>query len=158
MIEQEATVVAVSGEFAEVEAQRRSACGDCSAKAGCGSALLAGLFGKRPSRLRVLNRIQAQPGDQVVIGMREGAFLRAAVAMYTLPLVAMIAGSIGAQWLAARSGATTTELASLLGGLLGLIAGLGWVRRFARRSARDEAYQAVVLRRSGSARLYVPFS
>ncbi len=148
MIEEEAVIVSVDGEFAEVQVQRRTACGSCSAKAGCGNALFSSLFGNKRSGLQVLNRIQARPGDRVVIGLREASFLRAAFALYAIPLVAMIGGAISGEWLALRIASASTEPASLIGGLLGLVGGLGWVRLFAHRSSRDPAYQASVLRRA----------
>lgn len=149
MIEQTALVVAVEGELAEVEIQRLSACGDCSARSGCGSALLAGLFGKRRSRLRVLNRIQARPGERVVIGLRERPFLRAAFALYATPLLAMIGGALTGEWLVQRSASAAVELGALIGGLSGLIAGFVWLRRFARKSQHHGDYRPVVLRRAG---------
>lgn len=155
MIEENALVVAVDGDFAEVETQRRTACGDCSAKSGCGSGVFSSVFGKRRTRIRVLNRIQARPGEQVVIGLNEAPFLRAALALYATPLLAMIGGALLGEWLAQRSASASLELGSLLGGLLGLMAGFGWLSRFARRSQKDSDYRAVVLRKTGNEGLYV---
>ncbi len=155
MIEQTALVLAVDGELAEVETQRLSACGDCSAKSGCGSALFANLFGKRRSRLQVLNRIQARPGERVVIGLRERPFLRAAFALYATPLLTMIGGALVGEWLAQRSASANVDIGVLVGGLLGLIAGLRWVRHFARRSRNDTDYRPVVLRRVGNDGVFV---
>lgn len=157
MIEETATVISVEGETAEVETQRRSSCGGCEAKAGCGTSLIASVFGKRRSLIRVSNPIQAQPGEQVVIGLSEGPFLRAAMAVYLVPLLAMIGGAIVAEWLAIQSASTTTELASLIGGLLGLGAGLAWLYRFSRKQQGEGAYRAVVLRRAGVERISVRF-
>ena len=157
MIEENALVVLVDGDLAEVETQRNTACGDCSAKSGCGSAVFSSLFGKRRTRIRVLNRIQAQPGEHVVIGLHEAAFLRAAFALYTTPLLAMIGGALVGEWVVQSSAPGSLELGSLIGGLLGLLAGFGWLRRFARRSQSDTNYRAVVLRKAGGGDLYVPF-
>ena len=155
MIEESARVVSVDGDLAEVETQRRNACGSCDAKTGCGSSLLASVYGRRRSFIKVLNPIQARPGDQVVIGLDEGPFLRAAFALYAVPLLAMIGGALFGEWLALRSAAEDTELASLLGGLLGLTLGLGWLRIFARRTDRDTRYRAVVLRKVTAAPLHI---
>jgi sigma-E factor negative regulatory protein RseC len=148
VIEETALVVSVSEDLAEVETQRRHACGSCDVKAGCGTSLLANVFGNRRTRIQVLNRIQARPGDQVIIGLDEGPFLRAAFALYAVPLLAMIGGALLGEWLALRSATANTEPASLLGGLLGFLLGLGWLRLFARRSRRDVRYRAVVLRKA----------
>ncbi len=149
MIEQEALIVSVHDEFAEVQVQRQTACGNCSAKAGCGNSLFSSLFGNKRSVLRALNRIEARPGERVVIGLREAPFLRAAFALYAIPLMGLIGGAVAGEWLALRAASVSTEPASLIGGLLGLVGGLGWVRMFARRRSRDPAYQARVLRRAG---------
>ena len=156
MIEETAVVVAVDGDAAEVETRRRDACGSCDARAGCGSALLAGVFGNRPSRIRVLNRVHAQPGDRVIIGLREGPFLRAAFALYTLPLLTMIGGAVLGEWLARRSDAGSLEIGSLIGAAAGLAAGLLWLRRFAHRSRDSSDYRAVVLRRVPRSGVSVP--
>ena len=148
MIEQSALVVTVEGELAEVETQRQTACGDCSAKSGCGTSLLAEVFGKRRSRLWVSNPIQAQPGERVVIGLHESPFLRAAFSLYATPLLAMIGGALIGEWLAERS-ASSVELGALVGGLSGLVAGFMWLRRFSRSSRNDRDYRPVVLRRDG---------
>ncbi len=148
MIEEQAVIVSVDGDFAEVRVQRQTACGGCGAKTGCGNALFSSLFGNKRSVPRVLNRIQARPGDRVVIGLREAPFLRTAFTLYVIPLVAMIGGAISGEWLALRTASESTEPASLICGLLGLVGGLGWVRLFAHRSSRDPAYQASVLRRA----------
>ena len=157
MIEENALLVSVHGDLAEVEIQRSAACGECSAKNGCGSTVFSSLFGKRRTRIQVLNRIQARPGEKVVIGLHEAPFLRAAFALYAAPLLAMIGGAIVGEWLAQRSAAGSLELGSLIGGLLGLLAGFGWLRRFARRSQSDTNYRAMVLRMAGGGGLYVPF-
>jgi sigma-E factor negative regulatory protein RseC len=155
MIEETVQVVAIHGELAEVQTQRRAACGSCEAKAGCGSSLLASVFGNRRTRITVLNPIQARPGDRVVIGLQEGSFLRAAFALYAVPLLAMLGGAVFGEWLALRSAAENTELAGLWSGLLGLILGLGWVWRFSRRTGRDARYRAVVLRKASTPALRV---
>ncbi len=155
MIEETARIVSVDGDLAEVETQRRNACGSCDAKTGCGTSLLASVYGRRRCLIKVLNPIQARPGEQVVIGLNEGPFLRAAFALYAVPLLAMIVGALFGEWLALRSAAEDTELASLLGGLLGLTLGLGWLRVFARRTDRDARYRAVVLRKAAAHSLHV---
>ena len=148
MIEETAVIVKTTGEFAEVETQRSTACGSCSAKTGCGTSLLATVFGKRRSLIKVMNPIQAQPGDRVVIGLDEAPFLRAAFSLYLVPILGMMGGALLGEWLATRTAAESTELASLLGGVSGLALGLGWLKWFSRSTSSDARYQAVVLRKA----------
>lgn len=72
--------------LAEVIRVRESACsGDCHKCAGCGSS-------QQTMVLQVENPIGAKVGDWVVIEAKSGAVLKAAAALYILPLVLFIAG------------------------------------------------------------------
>lgn len=132
MIEQEARVRAVDGDIAEVVVMRQSSCGSCQAKSGCGTALVGDLFPNREMALRLANTQQAQAGDRVLVGLPEAALQVAALLLYGLPLLAMIAGAIAGQWLA-ESLATAAEPAAIAGGLFGLTAGLVAARALGRR-------------------------
>jgi len=141
VIEENARVVRREGDYAWVETQRKSACGQCSARKGCGTSVLDKVLGRRRSVVRVLNPVDAAPGDEVVIGLGEGAFVRGSLAVYALPLVTLLLGAILGEWLGG------SDALSVLGGLLGLAAGFAWVARFTRRIGDDRRYQPVILRR-----------
>ena len=71
---------------AEVIRMRQSACsGDCHQCSGCGST-------PQTMVLRVENPIGAKVGDWVVIEAKTGAVLKAAAALYILPLVLFVGG------------------------------------------------------------------
>lgn len=146
MIEESGLVVERRGVWAEVETTRRTSCGGCAAGAGCGISLLDRFLGRRPTRLAALNRIEAAPGQRVVVGIPEGALLSASLAAYLVPVLALIGGAILAQTLAPRLGWTAGDPLSIAGGLIGLIASLLWLARFSRARQDDARYQAVVLR------------
>lgn len=156
MIEKTALVLTVADGRAEVETQRASACGACSTQASCGAggSLLTELFGNRPTRLWVLNSIQAQPGEHVVVGLPERSLSRAAALLYGLPVIGLILGALAGQGLS-QGGATEQELAAALGGLLGLIAGFLGARRVALGDLRAGLHQAVILRRAGTSGVFV---
>ncbi len=146
MIEEVGVVVGLAGEWAEVETRRTSACGGCAAREGCGASALAQVFGARPSVVRAANPILALPGERVVVGLPEGAFLRAAAVLYLLPLLGLLIGALAGQTAAGERGA-------VLGGLTGLTGGLVGVRRLSRRHFHHPEYQPVILRRDGVVRL-----
>lgn len=146
MIEEQAVVVSSSGDYAEVETQRKSACGDCSATGTCGTAAMAQMFGKRKSLLKVANPIAAQPGDRVILGIEDSVITRASFVSYMLPVFALILTAILGQLGAAQMGAPVTEPYAILGGLFGLIIGLLLVRGYSRRIDRDRRYQPIILR------------
>ncbi|MCU7923661.1 MAG: SoxR reducing system RseC family protein [Candidatus Thiodiazotropha sp. (ex Dulcina madagascariensis)] len=148
MIEEPATVVSLDEEYAVVVTEQRAACGSCQRADGCSTTVLAGLFKRRHNPLKVLNPIQAKPGERVIIGLREQALLKVSVLAYLLPLVCMIMAAILMQWLAARFAWQVGELPPVVGGLLGLIAGLLLLRRLAGRKSGDPGYQVVILRQA----------
>lgn len=116
MIEEQATVIETDGDTMSVEIQQQSSCGSCSAKSGCGTNLIASLFGKRRALLSLPNSIHARPGDRVVLGIRENDLVSGSVMLYLWPLGGLIAGSVTGHWL------TGTEPAAIFGGLIGMLA------------------------------------
>lgn len=148
MIEQEAVVVQVEGEFALVEAQRESSCGQCGAQKTCGTGVLAKSIGKRAMRIKVLNRCDAQPGDAVVVGMPESGFLKSAFMTYLLPLILMLLGAIIAYQLTLASGVVQQEGFTILGAITGFILALWLLKRYAKKIAQDPSVHPVALRKS----------
>jgi sigma-E factor negative regulatory protein RseC len=147
VIEESAVVISRDASMAEVQAVRRGACGGCSARAACGTSLLDRFLGRRPMRLHLINAIDAQVGDQVVIGVPEAALLRAAVAAYLAPLVGLIVGAIGAHELAGAIASMPAEGSSLVGALIGFVLAFRWLQGYSARLASDPRYRAVLLRR-----------
>lgn len=135
MIEELATVIRTEGNMMSVEIQRQSSCGSCSVKAGCGTNLVASLFGKRQAMLSLPNTIQAQPGDRVVLGIRENDLLAGSIRLYLLPLAGLLLGALAGHLLAGN------ELFAIAGGLTGMLAVLQWLR------SRQVAPSIEVLRR-----------
>ena len=149
MIEESAQVIAVegdSGEYVWVETQRQSACGGCAANHACGTATLAKVLGRRRTRVRALNHGGAQVGDHVIIALDESALLRGSVALYAVPLAALLAASVIGALLSQRLQIDNESLTIALG-IGGLLAGLWWLKGFTQRVRDDRRYQPVVLRR-----------
>ena len=135
MIEELATVIETEGEMMTVEIQRQSSCGACSVKSGCGTNLIASLFGKRRAMLSLPNTIHARAGDRVVLGIRENDLVTGSIRLYLLPLAGLLLGALAGHLL------TGTELFSIAGGLLGMFAVLQGLR------SRQVAPDIRVLRR-----------
>lgn len=150
MIEETAVITATEGAFARVETQRSTACGGCAAKSACGTSVLGKLWGNRRASVKVLNPIDAGLGEKVIIGLEESALTRASFAFYIVPLLSLILFAIFGQWLAVWFNFTAVEPVSILGGLLGLMVGLRWLRFYTARISHDRRHQAVILRRAGT--------
>lgn len=123
MTESEAIVTRLDGDHVWLEVNGGSACSGCQQSAGCG---LGDGRGKPPQRLR--NRIGARVGDVVIIGIPDGAVLRAACFSYLIPLALAIGG-------AAAGMSIGGDGASVLGAALGLTAGWFGLRRANQRFA-----------------------
>jgi sigma-E factor negative regulatory protein RseC len=123
MIEQEAVVVRVEGGQAFVEVGRDGGCGRCHETGGCQNGILGQLFGSRPRLYRIANGIGAMPGDRVVVGIAEGATLRAAVLTYVLPLSGLLTGAVAASTMVA-DGDAPAVLGAIVGLAIGVLAGL----------------------------------
>lgn len=114
-------VVAIEKDWAWVEGSRVSACGSCAVKGTCGTALLGAALHPAPfERLAVRNTLDAQIGDEVLLGLPEKGLLRAMLLLYGLPLTGLMLGlglfqSAGEGW-------------ALLAGAVGLGAGWGILR------------------------------
>ena len=139
MIEEQARVVAIHDGIAEVVAERRSSCGSCSAKSGCGTSLLASWLPNRRLIFRARNDIGAKVGDAVVIGLEEARLQKGSLLLYALPLSGLLIGAVGGEQLFSSFG-LQAELGSVLFGLLGLIVAFVAVKRFSASAEwRDDA-------------------
>lgn len=94
MIEETVTVVGSEGKRITIEAMKKSACGGCSQKDGCGVSSVSGLFSSKSFQLDMDNSLDAKIGDTVVVGVEDGAFLRMAFRAYLLPLLVLIGSAI----------------------------------------------------------------
>lgn len=95
---------------AEVIRQRESACsGDCHKCSGCGST-------NQTVLVHTENPIGAKVGEWVIVEAKSGAILKAAAALYILPLVLFVAGFLLGEHLWQKG-----ILVSLCGLLLGFV-------------------------------------
>ncbi len=141
MIIETGRVLEVDGDWAWVACQRQVECPRCAEGRGCGGGVLGKLLGDRLHKVRAaVGAVAVQPGDQVQIGLGEDAVLRAAAAVYLVPLVAALVSGAAA---AAMTGGG--DLVAIAGAAAGLFLGLGWARRYGRRLAADAASQPVIL-------------
>lgn len=144
MIEECGRVVAVEADGAWVATLSRSGCGRCAETGGCGRQSIFRLFGERQhhvfARAAGGEAAGLAPGDPVMIGVPEGLLLRAALLVYLLPLVGLLAGALAGQSLAGEGG-------SIFLGVGGLALGFLGARIIAQRRQHDAGWQPVILQR-----------
>ena len=137
MIRESGCVVRIAGPFAWVSCESRAGCERCAEGKGCGGGLLSRLLGDRLFQLRVPVRTGISVGDQVQLGISEGALLGAACLMYLLPLLALLAGALIGDFLGGDGPAL------LLGGLA-LLASFLSLHVFRERIAHSRRFQPVI--------------
>lgn len=142
MIEENARVVSVEAGFAWVETARRSSCSGCAASSGCGTSVVAKLFGEGTNRFRVSDGLGVEVGDQVVIGIADSALTRASLLAYMLPLLVLMLTAFAAQTAGAADGIVA------LVGILGLALGLFVTGLITGGSSAHACYRPVLLHRS----------
>lgn len=146
MMTETGQVVATEGDgHAWVETQRKTVCGDCVAQKGCGTSVIAKVLGRRSNRIRVINTINASPGELVVIGIEDGMLVRASFAVYAMPLILMLAGGLTGSMLGDAFHWESREGVTAVFGVSGLLSGFLWLRRYTRAIARDARHQPRLL-------------
>jgi sigma-E factor negative regulatory protein RseC len=137
MIEEYAVVLQCKQNLAELEIERRTACGICGQKRGCGNATWGKLLGHKSHTFQAQNSINAKVGDTVVVGIDEHVALRSVFFLYVVPLLSMIIFSVLADIL------FDNQLYVVFAAVLGLAIGFVWVKSHLDSGGK---HQAVILR------------
>lgn len=137
MIETRARVIETGQGVALVEAENRGTCGHCDTVNGCGKSAMGKLFCSKPRRFEVIDNVGTRVGDEVSIGVQEGALLKGSLAVYVVPLLALLAGALaGNRW---------GDGIAVLGGATGLVLGFLWARRYSTANRGNPRFQPFVL-------------
>lgn len=147
MIEETAVVVKCEGEFAWVEAQRKSACGHCSVNKSCGTGTIAKIWGQKSSQMKAINKVHACEGETVLIGLQEGALVQGSLIIYLLPIVSMILFAIFGEQMAGQWQLASVEGTSILFAVIGFVFAGILIKIYSRQISADARYQPVVLKR-----------
>lgn len=146
MIEEQAVVVGVDQDKVLLEIIRDKPCGLCGQQRGCGISLWGRLLGHRTQVFRADNQINAQTGDNVVVGIDEKALLTSSLAAYGIPLLSLFVGAaLGGSFASAPS---HVDAYAVVGAVLGLALGLLWLRGHSIGRGASGHYRPVVLRAS----------
>jgi len=137
MIEEQVVVIEITSEGAWVEGIQQSACGSCSAKAGCGQHAMSQL-GRKVSLWLPLDdssdegidlKQSIKVGQQIVVGLPEGAILKSTVVLYGVPLVLLVLGAI-------IGNALGGELASIFTAMVAMLLGFKLARYWSEKNKR----------------------
>ena len=145
MLEATGTVISVDNQFAWVELQRTSSCGQCHVE-GCGNAVLAQALKQQAVHLQITNHLAAKVGDTVIVGQQEAALLKSAFIMYLLPLLSALFFGVGYTVLAELWQWPVVELFTMTTTVIGFVLGLLIVRSIAAKMRSHTKFQPVLLR------------
>ncbi len=159
MLVESARVVAIEADALWVETVRKSACGKCSAKAGCGHGLMNSYAaGNKLHLVRVLlgdfRADDFNVHDDIDIALEERVLVSGALWVYLFPLVLMAIGTVlGDSW-------GGSDAYAALGALSGLLAGFALVRWRNSQLSDDCSVQPVVVghHRAVDALMFVPIN
>lgn len=145
MIEQNAIILALEPQadhssLATIEVVRKTACGICGKTRGCGNAIWGKLFAHKMTSFKALNSINAQVGQSVIVGINERAVMKSALLLYVVPLLTMLIGTI------LVSALNASNLAAILGAVVGLLAGYFWVKAHIEGRVYYHSQQPQILR------------
>lgn len=130
MIEQRAIILSIeqdqysTNSTATLEIERQTACGLCGQTRGCGNRIWGKLLAHNDTSFKAKNPIGARVGQQVIVAIDERVLLKSALLLYGLPLITLFIFALLANtvW--------GTELASMIGGLAGLLIGWLWIKGY----------------------------
>jgi len=150
MITENATVVSIENNQTWIETQRKSTCGQCRANKSCGTSVLSKVVGNKLSKMKAINKINAQVGDEVVVGLNEKSLLKGAFMTYMSPLLYLFLFSFVGQFIADTMAVSESELLVIVFALLGFYIGMRKLKGFSAAISEDENYQPVILKKSNS--------
>lgn len=140
MIEEKGRVVNIDADGIWVETNRQNACSGCSANHGCGHKLFASLGQQNKTSFCVNNpkHLLVKLNDEVRVGIEEGAFLRATIFIYSIPLIMLLVGVFSANFL------ELTESLTILLSFVSFFIGLILVRYGSHRWFSAGCYQPIL--------------
>ena len=155
MITENAIIVSIDNGQTWIETQRKSVCGQCSASKGCGTSVLSKVIGNKLSKMKAINKINAQVGDEVVVGLNEKSLLKGAFMIYMLPLLFLFLFSFFGQLISQNLQIQNSELLIIIFAVFGFYLGMRKVKLFSTSISKKENYQPVILKVSNHSSLIV---
>jgi len=135
-MEQAVIVVDVMNSEALVRGRRASACGQCAGKSACGT---LGSWVERFSEMRVSNSLGARVGDEVIVSVPDGVFLRVAMRLYGFPMLGFFTMGFLMRYLTFRFDMASPELWTAGSALTGMVAVFAWLRQISDAQTASDA-------------------
>lgn len=140
MIESEAVVARVEGEYAWVSIRPHTPCGSCDPETGCKTVAMSRMFSGAQPEFRVRNPLQAQGGDLVKVAIADGQLMQSALMGYGLPLTLMMLGALLGF---AISPDSWVNILTFIGAGLGFVGALYLLKQSRRQSVEPQIIEKI---------------
>ena len=144
MVKETTTIVAIEPGYLWVEGVQRSTCGSCTARAGCGHRLLAGIKAQT-SRVRVLlsvgDKADYKIGEELQISIPDDVVVKSSLFIYLSPLLGLLLAAGIADYLFGQ------ELITISAGIIGFAVGGVLVRVISDHLGNEPRLQPTVVER-----------
>lgn len=144
MITQLAKVVQQQSQVTWVESLASQGCETCRIKQGCSAGLFQKWFARKPVRLAVENKLNALEGEEVFIAIDEVLLLKSSFALYFIPVMGLMLGSVLGYVLDTVFFIPGREVFAISGAISGLIGGFFTGRWYSICVMRDHRKPKIV--------------
>lgn len=134
MLRETALVTQIISDLVVVQTQNKLACSSCQVVDTCGNGLVEKYLSGKIFSSQIINRLDAQVGDEVIIEIKKSSITIASIVTYLIPLLSFILFALAA------SIVSFSENATIMISLVGL--GLGFVvtNFYNRKLSNNEFY------------------
>lgn len=140
MIREWVTVVSWRNGVATLLSEAKTSCSRCSARHGCGSAMLNKLAMKNAHIIQIASDKPLQTGQRIELGIKESSLLGSALLVYMMPILGLLLFSGLFQNL------YHSDLAAAAGAMLGGTGGFVVTKGFSTLIGRQKSFQPVILK------------
>lgn len=110
-------VTAIEGNSIQISTDLKSGCSGCAQRNTCGAGLLSKAFPNRRGQFNITSAETFTVGQTLELELAESALTRYALALYLLPLIALLAGAGLGSWLQPAHEGLAISLGALAFGL-----------------------------------------
>jgi len=126
--------------LASVKATEGEGCGSCGCRGACQA-----FGGGTERKITAINQAGATVGDQVLLTIGSGSFLKASFLVYLLPILALVVGSVvGQKYSSQIWAAANPETVSVLTGVFCLVVSFMVIRLLNTRITQSQKYYPVI--------------
>jgi sigma-E factor negative regulatory protein RseC len=138
MIEEIGVVTKTDGVMARVAVQKRGACDGCAVRGVCETS-------EDGMEIEALNPFHAQAGQKVKVSIKPQTYLKGAIFVYGLPLVAFIAGVIAGKHIGESYVETiSSDVVSFIFGISTFIISFVFVKMWSKKAEKKIEYKPII--------------